>query len=307
MATIKRVLRWTLYAVLLALLGLGLWIGPMTYRALVGYKIYETVPPVLPADLGSPAILIFSKTNGFRNDGQIQAANRALEAIARRNGWASYTTEDAAVFNPAQLSRFRATVWNSTSGDILTTQQRGDFKAWLEAGGGFVGLHGAGGDLSYAWKWYVNELIGAGFIGHTLNPQIQQARLVIADQEHPATKGLGASWTRSDEWYSFAASPRAKGYRILVTIDETSYQPVDGLIPFMKPKSIVMGKDHPLVWSHCVGKGRALYSALGHTAESYDEPKHQQLIRGAIAWAAGLEGDGCGTAAPVAQAAQKLR
>ena len=236
MATIKRVLRWTLYAVLLAAVALALWIGPMTYRAMVGYKIYETVPPVLPANLAAPAILIFSKTNGFRNDGQIQAANRALEAIARQQGWASYTTENAAVFNLAQLGRFKAVVWNSTSGDVLTTQQRADFKAWLEAGGGFVGLHGAGGDPSYAWKWYVDELIGAQFTGHTLNPHIQQARLVIEDQEHPATKGLGPTWTRPDEWYSFATSPRAKGYRILVTVDEASYRPVSGIIPFMKPK-----------------------------------------------------------------------
>ena len=77
---------------------------------------------------------------------------------------------------------------------------------------------------------------------------------------------------------------------MLVTIDESSYKPVSGLIPFMKPKSIAMGKDHPLVWSHCVGKGRALYSALGHTAASHGEPKHLQLLQGAIAWAAGWKG-----------------
>ncbi len=274
-------------------LGLGVWIGPMLYRSFVGLKAYETIPPGVPAHLGTPAILIFSKTNGFRDDGQIQTANRVLEAIAGRQGWSSYTTENAAVFNPAQLARFRAVVWNSTSGDNLTVQQRADFKAWLEQGGGFVGLHGAGGDPSYAWEWYVDDLIGSQFIGHTLNPQIQQARLVIEDQLHPATKGLGADWVRSDEWYSFASSPRSKGYHVLVSIDETTYQPVEGLIPFLKPKNIGMGKDHPLVWWHCVGKGRALYSALGHSAETYAEPKHQQMIEGAIAWAAGLAGPSC--------------
>ena len=83
---------------------------------------------------------------------------------------------------------------------------------------------------------------------------------------------------------------------MLVSIDETSYRPVEGLIPFMKPKDISMGKDHPLVWWHCVGQGRALYSALGHTPESYSEPQHLQLIQGAIAWAAGLDGPTCATA-----------
>lgn len=282
---------------LLAFLALGasVTIGPKVYAALVGFKHYETVPPKLPNELGNNAILIFSKTNGFRDNDQIRAANAALTKIARAQGWSAFITENAAVFNPAQLGRFKAVVWNSVSGDVLTVQQRAAFKSWLERGGGFVGLHGAGGDPSYAWKWYVEELIGTQFIGHTLNPQIQTARLVIEDSLHPAAKGLGSTWIRSDEWYSFASSPRSKGYRIIVSIDETTYEPVDGLIPFLKPKDIRMGQDHPLVWSHCVGSGRALYSALGHTAESYREPKHLQLIQGAISWAAGLEGADCPT------------
>jgi uncharacterized protein len=253
--------------------------------------VYDKDAPKLPK-LKQPAILIFSKTNGFRDDAQIKAANAALEKIAKDKGWASYTTENAAVFNAAQLDKFKAVVWNSVSGDVLTSDQRAAFKGWLEAGGGFVGLHGAGGDPSYKWDWYVNELIGAQFIGHTLSPQFQQGRLVIEDQNHPATKGLGSEWTRTEEWYSFDKSPRAKGYHILVSLDESSYSPRER-IPLLVDKDLRMGKDHPMVWTHCVGNGRAFYSALGHRAESYAEPKHLALIAGAISWAAGLEGPEC--------------
>jgi type 1 glutamine amidotransferase len=52
--------------------------------------------------------------------------------------------------------------------------------------------------------------------------------------------------------------------------------------------------DHPVVWSRCVGKGRALYSTLGHGADAYRTSEHPLLLEGAIAWAAGVEGDGCG-------------
>ena len=297
MRVFKRLLWSVLLVAGLILAWAAIKFGPMTYAALVGFKNYETVPPKLPDSLGPKAILIFSKTNGFRDDEQIRAGNAAVAAIARRQGWSYYITENAAVFNPTQLGRFQAVVWDSVSGDVLTPQQRADFKAWLEQGGGFVGLHGAGGDPSYKWKWYVDELIGTQFIGHTLNPHIQQATLVIEDGQHPATRGLGSTWVRSDEWYSFAASPRSKGYHVLVSIDESSYRPVEGMIPFMKPKSIAMGKDHPMVWSHCVGRGRAIYSALGHTASSYAEPKHLQLIEGAISWAAGYAGTGCANGA----------
>ena len=292
-----RVLKWAgavlLGLVVIVVLVALLLVGPGNIgRMLLGTGItYETAPPLLPG-LSEPAILIFSKTNGFRDDEQIKAANAALEKIAREKGWSSYTTENAAVFNAAQLGRFKAVVWNSTSGDVLTSEQRATFKAWLEQGGGFVGLHGAGGDPSYKWQWYVDELIGVQFTGHTLNPQFQSARLVVEDRTHPATRGLDAEWVRTDEWYSFANSPRAKGYRVLISIDEASYSPREK-IPLLVDKDLSMGKDHPMVWTHCVGNGRAFYSALGHQARDYAEPKHLEMIAGAMAWAAGLDGPGC--------------
>jgi uncharacterized protein len=178
--------------------------------------------PRLP-EFKQPAILIFSKNNGFRDDVQIKAASAALEKMAKEKGWSSFTTENAAVFNTAQLGQFKAVVWSSVSGDVLTPNQRAALKAWIEQGGGYVGLHGSGGDPSYKWQWYVNELIGTQFIGHTLSPQFQQGRLVVEDQTHSATRTLPKEWVRTEEWYSFDQSPRAKGYHILVTLDEASY------------------------------------------------------------------------------------
>jgi uncharacterized protein len=282
-------------AVLVALLVLtGLWlVGPGNIGRM-GFGIglrFETRPPALPL-LTDPAILIFSKTNGFRDDAQIKAANMALENLARDKGWSSFTTENAAVFNAVQLGRFKAVVWNSVSGDVLTPTQRAAFRTWIQNGGGSVGLHGAGGDPSYTWRWYVDDLIGAQFIGHTLGPHIQRARLIVEDRSHPASRGLDAEWIRNDEWYSFDKSPRTKGFHILVTLDEASYAPRE-IIPFIVDKDLRMGHDHPMVWTHCVGNGRALYSALGHPAAAYSEPRHLAMIAGAISWAAGLEGPTC--------------
>jgi uncharacterized protein len=294
MARIVKRVGKIVFALVLLLLMAGLWvIGPGNAgRMFFGIGTsYDTELPKLPA-LTEPAILIFSKTNGFRDDASIKAANAALEKLAKDKGWSSYTTESAAVFNVEQLSKFKAVVWNSVSGDVLTSEQRAAFKAWIEGGGGFVGLHGSGGDLSYDWDWYVNELIGAQFIGHTLSPQFQQGRLVIEDPNHPATRSLGKEWVRTEEWYSFDKSVRAKGYHVLVTLDEKSYSPREK-IPFLVDMDLRMGADHPMVWTHCVGNGRALYSALGHQAESYAEAKHIALIAGAISWAAGLEGSTC--------------
>ncbi len=48
--------------------------------------------------------------------------------------------------NQEQLVKFRVVVWNNTSGDTLTEDQRAAFKSWMENGGSFVGTHGSGGD-----------------------------------------------------------------------------------------------------------------------------------------------------------------
>ncbi len=253
-----------------------------------GLKVYESMPPALPAGLKHPAILVFSKTNGFRHEEAIPAANKLFSDLAREKGWGYFQTENGATFSPTILAQFDAVVFNNVSGDVFTPAQRQALKAYVEGGGGFVGIHGAGGDMSYDWRWYVDDLIGAQFIGHPMDPQFQQAKVRIEAKDHPATRGMSDDWLRTDEWYSFAKPARKPGVHILATLDESSYRPKG-----MFGQNLVMGKDHPIVWWHCTGKGRTLYSAIGHQASAYSEPAYRQMLTGAIGWAMHLEGDGC--------------
>lgn len=238
--------------------------------------VYDSVPPALPAAWHHPAVLIFSKTNGYRDPDQAQAANNAIAKLVRAHGWTAFVSENAALFTPALIARFDVVVFNSVSGDIFTPDQRAAFKGWLEKGGGLVALHGSGGDPHYDWSWYVQTVIGAQFTKHTYAPQFQPGRIVIEDQKSAIMRGLGPTWDRTEEWYSFVASPRGPGTHILATLDESSYGATADLH---------MG-DHPLIWERCVGTGRVFYSALGHQASAYAEPKHLQMIDRAIQWAA---------------------
>ncbi len=252
---------------------------------------YDSVAPELPADLASPAILVFSKTNGFRHEEAIPAGVTRLQEIARRRGWSLFHTENGAVHNAKDLARFAAVVWHNTSGDVLDEAQKQAFRSWLEAGGGWLGVHGAGGDSSYEWRWYVEDLVGAQFIGHPMGPQFQVGVATAEDADHPATRHLTAPWSHSEEWYSFERSVRTlPGFHVLVRVDESTYSP--RLKLFGTDRDLAMG-DHPVVWSHCVGRGRALYSALGHQAAAYAEPEYAALLEGAVAWAARTEGEGC--------------
>jgi type 1 glutamine amidotransferase len=284
---------------LLVLLGVLLVVGGVlawptlknAWRATHPVRAFDHEPVALPADLHPPALLLFTKTNGFRHEEGIPAGVARIEAIAKQRGLGVFHTESGAAFTPENLARFTVMVWHQVSGDVLDDEQKAAMKAWIEAGGGWVGIHGAGGDSSYAWPWYRDVLLGAQFIGHPMGPQFQDATLVVEDRTHPATRELPERFTHNEEWYSFDRSVRGEGFRVLATVDESSYEP---RLRFLgADKDLRMGADHPVVWCHCVGRGRVFYSALGHQAKSYQEPEMEQLLSGAIAWAARLDGEGC--------------
>lgn len=294
----RRVLRGLLWLLLILAVLMGgflFWNRDLIQRVFLGgIKAYETTPPALPTEIKHPAILVFSKTNGFRHEEAIPAANALFAKMAKDNGWGFFQTENGATFNPEILGKFDVVVFNNTSGDVFTPEQKAAFRSFVENGGGYVGIHAAGDD-SHSWDWFVTNLIGTRFIGHPMEPQFQKAKLRVENRNNPATAHLPETWERTDEWYSFDSSPRKKGFNVLMTLDESSYSPVG-----MFDKDIRMGKDHPMMWWKCVGKGRMFYSALGHTAESYAEPLNQDVLKGAISWAMQTNGGDCPASAPPA-------
>jgi len=48
-----------------------------------------------------------------------------------------------------------------------------------------------------------------------------------------------------------------------------------------------MGADHPVAWYHQNHGGRAFYTALGHSSESFQEPAFLAHLLGGIQWAVG--------------------
>lgn len=251
---------------------------------------YDNDVPQTVAPPGAPRLLVFEKINGFWHGPAVPAAREALQAMARQRGWSLTVTDKGGAMTPDFLRQFDAVIWNHVSGDVLTLAQRTAFQAYIEGGGGFVGFHGSGGDPQTFWPWYVDTLVGARFKGHPMKPQFQDARIVIEDPTSPIVAGLGDGWTMSDEWYSFSNNPRAGGARILATLDERTYTPGD----------LAMGADHPIVWTRCVGRGRAFYSAIGHRPEAYAVPQHARLLAQAVAWAADRRSPDC-AAAPAPQ------
>jgi type 1 glutamine amidotransferase len=239
---------------------------------------YDHTPPELPDTKAHPAILVFEKITGFLDAPSVNAARAALRELASKNGWSLIFTDNGAVFNPAQLKKFDAVIWNNISGDALTISQQDAFKTYLEQGGGYAGIHGSGGDSFYVWDWYATSLLGAKFIGHPMWPQFQSAVVKVETPKTGITSELPDQWTMTEEWYSFASNPRTTGAHILATIDEATYD----------PRQLSMGGDHPIAWTRCIRDGRAFYTAIGHRPESYMESNSAKLLEQGIAWAAGM-------------------
>ena len=224
-------------------------------------------------DAGSPtvpSVLVYSWTTGYRHD-SIPAGLTVLTFIANERGWTLSASEDATIFSDSGLQPFNVIVFLSTTGEVLDAAQQAAFERFIRAGGGFVGIHSAS-DTEYDWPFY-GGLVGAYFREH---PAIQEAVIRVEDATHPATKGIPSEWRRTDEWYAFRENPRPN-VTVLLTLDETTYA----------PGTATMGADHPVAWYHEYEGGRAFYTALGHTSETYAEPAFLGHLAGAIEWAAG--------------------
>jgi type 1 glutamine amidotransferase len=244
-------------------------------------KRYDQLVPEFALGEGAPRVLVFEKMTGFRDGPSVEAASATFQQLAEQEDWDLVITELGGVMTADILALFDVVVWNNVSGDVLTLSQRAAFEDYIHQGGGFVGVHGSGGDPIYFWDWYVDTLIGARFIGHPSDPQFQDATIHFETTDSGIESGLGAQWEMNDEWYSFRESARIHGATVIATIDESTYSQRGRW-----GQNVSMGEDHPIVWSRCVGEGRSFYSAIGHRPEVYSDPRYQQLLIQGINWAA---------------------
>jgi hypothetical protein len=74
--------------------------------------------------------------------------------------------------------------------------------------------------------------------------------------------------------------------RVLLSLDESSYS------------GGTMSGDHPIAWCQNYRGGRAWYTGLGHTEESYADPNFTTMLLGGIKIAAGSVAANCGLGTP---------
>ncbi len=248
---------------LLAATAAGIWACKPAQTA-------ATPPPPPPAPLPPARVLVFAKTAGFYHT-SIPAGMAALQKLGQENGFRVDTTRDARYFVQDSLQRYDAVIFLSTTMNVLNSDQQVAFERYIQAGGGFAGIHAAA-DTEYDWPWY-NKLVGAYFLSH---PHQQKAMVDVKDKSHPSTSMLPDRWERFDEWYNYKSI--YPGIKVLASLDETTYQGGQN------------GDNHPIAWYHEYDGGRSFYTGGGHTDESFKEPLFLQHLLGGIRYAIGERG-----------------
>ncbi|MBV9155480.1 MAG: ThuA domain-containing protein [Acidobacteriaceae bacterium] len=160
----------------------------------------------------------------------------------------------------------------------LTDQQKADLMSFIkEDGKGFVGAHTSITSF-YTWpEW--GQMIGGYFDDHPW--LIFDAPVINEAPDFPAMKAFPHEFTAHDEIYQVKDFSKDR-VRVLARLDADK-------IDLKNPRVHRTDRDFPVAWAKTYGKGRVFYSCFGHTKESWDDPRMQEMWLEAIKWAMGLE------------------
>jgi type 1 glutamine amidotransferase len=225
----------------------------------------------------NPKVLIFCKTAGYHHK-SIAAGIVAIQKLGAENKFDVDTTTDVTKFTTSNLKQYAALIFLSPTGTgvFKDSTEKEALKHYIKSGGGFVGIHAAT-DFEYDWQWY-GQLVGGYFLGHPRN-NIQEAVLNVIDHDNISTKHLPSQWKRKDEYYSYKPG-MDKDLHFLITLDENT-------MAYGTQTELKMGSFHPLAWYHDFEGGRAFYTELGHTDETYADPLFLEHLMGGIKYAMG--------------------
>ena len=217
-------------------------------------------------------VLYFTYSAGYRHD-VIPLSEAILTQLGRNSGaFEIIATEDPSEFSAGNLERYAAVMFYSSGEIPISSVQKTALLNFVRSGRGFLGVHSAT-DTFYAWPDYL-DLIGGYFNGH---PWHQSVTIEVADAADPVVAFLGNSLLQlNDEIYQISDFDY-RGSRVLLRLDQSS-------VDLSKTGVHQRFYGWPLAWKRFFGEGRVFYSALGHEASVWQDPRYQRILTNAILW-----------------------
>jgi type 1 glutamine amidotransferase len=218
-------------------------------------------------------VLVYTKNGkGYVHD-NIASAVACIQALGKSNNFIVDVSDNATVFTEANLKKYNLLIFTSTNNDVFDNdEQRVQFRRYIEAGGGFVGVHSVTG-TERNWTWF-KMMLGETFSWHA---SFQKFSIKNLAPNHPSMKGVPSLWTKEDECYF--GKELYPGIHVLMAHDLSSLDPSQKEMIVKNAGSFA--NYYPAVWYQNFEGGNIWVTALGHAKENYQEPTYiNHLLQG---------------------------
>jgi len=151
-----------------------------------------------PASSTPVNVLVFHGPPAEQSD-PVTMATAAIKRLGEEHGFTVEVSEDPGVFTVDNLARFRGVVFLSARGVTLSEDQEAAFRAYIKAGGGFLGIHDAArAQPDSAWF--------TGLIGTRPGSNPEEVTEITASGENPPneTKEKLFDGRTDTKWLTFA-------------------------------------------------------------------------------------------------------
>jgi type 1 glutamine amidotransferase len=151
----------------------------------------------------------------------------------------------------------------------ITGEQGAAIRGFVQAGGALYALHNSS-HISLSSKEY-REVMGGAYIDH---PPLRPFKVSVVNKEHPITRGV-QDFIVNDEQH-FVTYDKDPKYILLRS------ENIDGLTDISQGKDL--GSKAIAGWAYDFGKGRVVFTAIGHTLHAMWQPEYFKLQKNAVRW-----------------------
>ena len=213
--------------------------------------------------LKNSRVLVYTKNGkGYVHD-NIAASVICMQELGKANHFKVDVSDDPSVFSEENLQKYTLLIFSSTNNDVFDNdEQRLAFRRYIEAGGGFVGIHSVTG-TERNWTWF-KMMIGETFSSHA---KFQVFSIKKIAPFHPSMQGVPAIWSKADECYF--GKQLYPGIKVLMAHDLSTLEksPAD----IISTNAGSFANFFPAVWCQEFEGGNIWITTLGHDKADYQE------------------------------------
>ena len=147
----------------------------------------------------------------------------------------------------------------------ITEEQGKAIKEFVEAGGGLYAYHNSSNVSLFSKNF--RDVMGGAYLGH---PALRPFKVKVVNHGHPLTQGIEDFMVNDEQHYvTYDKDPG----NILLRSEN-----IDGLNYESYGSTAISG------WAHDYGKGRVVFTAVGHTLHALWQPQYYKIQKNALRW-----------------------